>query len=253
MSVSVNELKKEILEQHTPLSVLLRKAILIAKRQKDTDAEKWMTSELIGVQDGEAAPKHRILSGQPMLFNRFVGWEMVNLQLVKDSDYRQMITSMPIFGPISEIETHAKETSVTLHYGGQLERLIQQNMSKEGIPALMIAGSQFQTILETVRNKLFAWISELPDEKEVHTVEKEPLQIMPEKITLKWLWQYVPIHFWFWFGSLIVSAFVAGVFVGQLSTVQELIGKGPHKIAQPTPSESGLPTQTPTPSPRVLR
>jgi hypothetical protein len=166
MTVSIKELKKEILEQNVPVSVLLRKAIVVARARGDSENEAWMALELNGVQDGEEAPKHRVVGGQPVHFNRFVGWEMVNLQYLKDEDILRAMTHMPIFGPITEIEAHAQQQEVKLHYGNSLERLIQQCMSKEGQPAISIAGTTFQSLLETVRNKLFDWISELPDEAE---------------------------------------------------------------------------------------
>ena len=33
----------------------------------------------------------------------------------------------------------------------------------------------------------------------------------PSKITLKWLWEYVPINYWVWFLGLLISAFIAGI------------------------------------------
>jgi hypothetical protein len=166
MTVSIKELKKEVLEHNIPVSVLLRKAIIIARARQDSENEAWMTLELNGVQEGEEAPKHRIVSGQPVHFNRFVGWEMVSLQYVNDKDILRALTHMPIFGPITEIEAYAQQAELKLHYGNTLERLIQKMMSKEGQPAISIAGTTFQTILETVRNRLFDWVSQLPDEAE---------------------------------------------------------------------------------------
>ncbi len=37
----------------------------------------------------------------------------------------------------------------------------------------------------------------------------------PDKITIQWLKLYVPHHFWFWFGTALLTAFLAGIFVGQ--------------------------------------
>jgi AbiTii-like protein len=160
---------------------------------------------------------------------------------------------MPITCPIAQVEQYAlNEKGTLLQYGERFEQYVRSTLNQIGKPALSLTQTQFQKIIEVVRNRLFDWVSELPDEREPASTRNENLT-MPDRITLKWLWQYVPIHFWFWFSSLIVSAFVAGVFGGQLSIVEELVGKGPRKIGQPTPSEIASPTPTPTPSPRALR
>lgn len=64
------------------------------------------------------------------------------------------------------------------------------------------------------------------------TESSEPVQRigtsldMPEKITLKWLIEHAPISLWSWAFGLIASVFVVGIYVGQLSFVKELIGRG---------------------------
>lgn len=64
---------------------------------------------------------------------------------------------------------------------------------------------------------------------------------LPEKITLKWLWHYVPIQFWLWLLGIIAAVFVAGIIVGQLSMVQELVNRNsvkPVPESSPSPSPS---------------
>jgi len=52
--------------------------------------------------------------------------------------------------------------------------------------------------------------------------------VMPEKVTLVWLFRHVPVSLWMQFSGLVVAVFLAGVTVGQTSFVQELIGKSPR-------------------------
>ncbi len=47
----------------------------------------------------------------------------------------------------------------------------------------------------------------------------------PDKITIQWLKLYVPHHFWFWLGSALLAAFLAGVFVGQSKLYHDLTTK----------------------------
>ena len=48
---------------------------------------------------------------------------------------------------------------------------------------------------------------------------------VPDRVTLAWLWRHVPYSFWFWFIGLLVSAFITGLYVGQLEFIQKLINQ----------------------------
>lgn len=48
---------------------------------------------------------------------------------------------------------------------------------------------------------------------------------LPQKITLSWLWHNVPYSFWLKLASIIVSAFLFGVFVGQSKFYQDLVAR----------------------------
>lgn len=244
MAAVIRDIKKDVLEKTVSISVLLRRAILIAKTRHDKENEAWMTAELNGYEgQPENVPKYRILYGQPMIHNPYVGWELLHYQIA-DDEIVEYLTSMPITAPIAQVEAYSEAPEGTmLQYAERFEQYIRSHMNKIGKPALSLTNTQFQKIIEVVRNKLFDWVAELPEEKgslptEVKTLPNgtRDVLIMPEKITLKWLWHSVPIGFWLWFLSLIVASFVAGVFVGQLSVVQELAGKKTLPVAQPSPT-----------------
>jgi hypothetical protein len=50
----------------------------------------------------------------------------------------------------------------------------------------------------------------------------------PQTVTLSWLWQYVPIRFWWWLLSIILglvgTAFYLGIKATQISLVKEIFG-----------------------------
>jgi hypothetical protein len=45
----------------------------------------------------------------------------------------------------------------------------------------------------------------------------------PDKITLSWLREYVPVEFWKWLIGILFIVFSAGILFGQLSIVQEFL------------------------------
>jgi len=119
-----------------------------------------------------------------MFLNPYVGWQVLLLE-GNNRDFARLVTSVPTFAPISEVERHSKETDIKLQYGHDFEQIIQSRTNLPGKPVLAVSGAQFQNVLTTVRNKLLDWISSLPEEKEdvpIQTVEKE---IMPGEKTWK--------------------------------------------------------------------
>ncbi len=218
MATPIRELKKEILDDSIPLSNMLRKAVLIAKNINDPENEKWIRAELVGYQDGEEPPDYRILGGQPVLFNHFVGWEIL-LFNVADPEITRLLTSMPMLGPISEIEDFANQEELKLHYGNNFEKYIVERINKDGKPAISIAGTQFKTLLTTVRNKLFNWVSDLPDEKVSISTQKERDESMVTEKTWKDSVENHPLRY----ALLIViaTALIVASIMGWIQKVRE--------------------------------
>ncbi len=45
----------------------------------------------------------------------------------------------------------------------------------------------------------------------------------PEKVTLNWLYTHVPYTFWIWLGGIFLAGFAAGVTLGRLPLIQQLL------------------------------
>lgn len=214
MTTSIREFKKELLEEFVPLSVLLRKAVLIAREVKDTDNEAWMQAELKGYKDDKDVPDYRVLGGQPMLHNHMVGWEVM-LFKIADPQIVKLLTSMEITGPISEVEEYAKQPHILLHYGNNFEEFIQERLNKIGKPGLALAGSQFKTILETVRNMLFDWVSRLPDTEESSSIQETPEIVMPTEKTWSKSVEDHPLRY-----ALLIVIATAAIVAGVMGWIQ---------------------------------
>ena len=77
---------------------------------------------------------------------------------------------------------------------------------------------------------------------------------LPEKVTLAWLFAYVPASAWLSLGGALVTAFIIGVATGQPTFVQELIGREPKPSPTPVIRTLGeldrtTPDKTPVPPP----
>lgn len=216
MTTSIKELRKELLEDVLPLSTLLRKAILIARTLKDAEAEKWISSELNGYQIGEEAPDYRIVHGRPVFLNPYRGWQVLLIE-GDNREIARLVTSMPTFSPLGEVESHAKQTELKLQYGREFEQLIQSRTNLQGTPALLVSGTQFQNVLTAVRNKLFDWVSGLPDESESVPIPETPGVPMPSEKTWRDTVDRHPLRF-----ALVTILTTAGVVAGVMGYVQKV-------------------------------
>lgn len=48
---------------------------------------------------------------------------------------------------------------------------------------------------------------------------------LPEKVTLRWLWQNAPLSLWFWLVGLTAGAFFVGMRAGQIASIRQLFGQ----------------------------
>ncbi|MFX0199464.1 MAG: hypothetical protein ACFFCW_25360 [Candidatus Hodarchaeota archaeon] len=56
---------------------------------------------------------------------------------------------------------------------------------------------------------------------------------LPDKVTLSWLWEHVPVKFWIWAIGIIFTAFLLGLTVGQVNWIQDLIvGKSSPRVSE---------------------
>jgi len=212
MSISIRELKKDVLGQDISISVILRRAILVAKAKGDKENEAWMTAELNGYEDTGEPPKFRILYGQPMLYNPYAGWEILHYRIA-DEQIVELLTSMPITCPIAQVEQYAQSAEGTmLHYGERFEQYINSTLNKIGKPALSLTNTQFQKIVEVVRNKLFEWVSQFPDEVET----RKDRDVMPHEKTWKDSVENHPIRY-----ALLIVIGTAIIVAGIMGWIQK--------------------------------
>jgi hypothetical protein len=80
MSSVVLELQRDALDRAVPLSDLLRKALVVAKKLGISEFETWIAQELNGYQKLEDVPDYRKLNGLVKAWNPYRGWVPVIFQ-----------------------------------------------------------------------------------------------------------------------------------------------------------------------------
>jgi hypothetical protein len=72
----VLDLQRDALDPKYPLTDLLRKALVVARKLKIVEFESWIDNELNGYRGPEeSVPNYRLLHGQVKCHNPYHGWQ----------------------------------------------------------------------------------------------------------------------------------------------------------------------------------
>ena len=78
MNAVVLELRREALDRAVPVSDLLRKALVVARKLSLADIQEWINNELNGYPAEVRAPEYREVRGQVRAWNPYRGtWDPV--------------------------------------------------------------------------------------------------------------------------------------------------------------------------------
>lgn len=173
----LKEIRDEIINESVSLSSILRKARVLASLLKHSDFEKWVLSELNGYnQDDPSIPDYRKLYVESIGdFSGPFGSGGRNLPIptLNLPDYIQKFANETnIIQGIKSIESlveNGKSDSLVINWPADLiavcQSKIYQHMNLYSARKVL-SKSQFEQILDTVRNKLLDFILEL--------IEKNP-------------------------------------------------------------------------------
>lgn len=158
------------------------------------------------------------------LLCRFEGLiESVNTlnQTVKDLGQLGRIRYKPLFSNYNSCVDEFKSTYPTEFQSLKLEDLpLYDAEGKE-----QFTGDKLSTLLHQTK--------QVRDILKGLSASHEDEVVLPEKVSLAWLWQNVPIKFWGWLIGLLAAAFLLGISFGQIQWVRDLMGVK-HK---PIPSQ----------------
>jgi hypothetical protein len=133
------ELQQQALDPSQSVTVLLRKALLVATKLDLTDAIDWIEKELSGWQadDLQSIPTWRTVSGQVVARNPFRGWEPVTFEGIDAGKMLAALSIRPITQPAAEIEawvTNKNSGTLQITYPADLEHLAHECMNFADLP-----------------------------------------------------------------------------------------------------------------------
>ena len=164
MGSLVLELQKDALNTSISVLVLLRKALVVAKKLNIQEFQDWIQKELNGYPEKSELPQYRFMYGELKAFNPFRGW----IPVMIPSELQDFISKRPVHQPISQIESlienikNKKLSLITMP--AALEELLR---SSDYIPyeiKLHIDPSQAHGMLEALRDIVLNWSLKLEED-----------------------------------------------------------------------------------------
>ena len=165
MGSIVQELQMEAMSSASNISDMLRKSLVVAKKLKINDFEKWVSQELNGYRDDlDNIPHYREVRGSLQFFNPYYGWRPV---IIQDQKLAESITINRIAQPITEIEYLVQGEGESLYL--ELPADTQSQLSKltTGRPTefqVSFGKSQAQQIIDSVRKIVLDWSIQLEED-----------------------------------------------------------------------------------------
>jgi hypothetical protein len=176
MTSVVIELQREALDRNVPVSDLLRKALIVARKLKLAAFQEWIENELNGYKDG--LPQYRMLEGQVRAWNPYHGWQPV---FFSDPEQGESASKRSNAQPVAELESLLENSKGNASFHMPFSQKVQQRLSKsigfDTEVSLFVNRTLLVGILDAVRNIVLNWALKLEEEgvlgEELAFTEKE--------------------------------------------------------------------------------
>lgn len=159
----VLELQRDVLDSSTSILVLLRKALVVARKLNIKEFQDWVEKELNGYPNESELPEYRFMLGELKARNPYYGW----IPFIVPLQIHDLVSTISVRQPISHIEslivnTKDVESLVTMSPG--LEDFLRSSEDIRYEIKIHIDRSQAHGVLEAVRDVVLKWSLKLEDD-----------------------------------------------------------------------------------------
>ncbi len=159
----IDELQKQALDDSQSVTVLLRKALVVATKLNLTDAVDWIEKELAGWEGipRSEIPEWRRVRGNVVIRSPYHGWQPVAFGAAKDAEF---FSTIPVGNPATELEAlMGREPGGELQfsYPPEIEISLQRSIDTSFPIRCNVSRSVVNRIVEEIRNKILRWSLEL--------------------------------------------------------------------------------------------
>lgn len=164
MASIVLELQRDALNRTVPVSDLLRKALVVARKLGLTEMQQWLELELNGYGASEQCPQYREVTGRVMGWNPYRGWIPVGFD---DAEEQRRLSARKCGQSIAELESLVNDATKGAGYHmpfpvDQTLRL-SSGMSLRTQLSLFTQKAALVGIIDAVRNSVLDWALKLEE------------------------------------------------------------------------------------------
>lgn len=165
MSSVVIELQKDALDRKVPISDLLRKAFVVARKLKIPEFEKWVSNELNGYKKAEDIPDYRQVNGTVKGWDPSRGWLPITF---KKSQTEKSWSRCPCSQTIAEIESLLDKVSgpdeLHMPFPAEAEQILRNWISCDTQITLDVPSTALVRIVDAVRTIILNWSMKLEED-----------------------------------------------------------------------------------------
>jgi len=163
MSSLVFELQRDALNRNASVSDLLRKALVVSKKLKISEFEKWVTNELNGYS--EDIPDYRLVKGTVQGWNPYHGWQPV---VFRDPPKMDFFSERKCTQSIAEIEKLLEGKTngeFYMPFSSKTEQILRKSIGLDIQITLIVPETFMVRILDAVRTIILNWTLKLEEDQ----------------------------------------------------------------------------------------
>lgn len=159
------QLQEEALDKEMPLSDLLRKAFVVARKLGLSDFQTWVEKELNGYDEGADIPAYREAYGQVRGWNPYHGWQPVFFEDPKMGEaLSRRYNAQSVAELESLIEGATEETSFAMPFSHEVQQKLSKGFGFTTEVVLFTPRTVIIKILDAVRNIILNWALKLEED-----------------------------------------------------------------------------------------
>ena len=165
MTSIVIELQRDSLGRNVPISDLLRKALVVAKKLHISEFESWVNNELNGYERGEDIPDYRQIRGKIKAWNPYQGWQPVGFEEPgKEEALSRRACGQSIAEIESLIEGKSDKSSLQMPFPSKIEQQICRAIEFDTQITLILPSTAIVRIVDAVRTIILNWSLKLEED-----------------------------------------------------------------------------------------
>jgi len=163
MSGLVSELQREALDSNIPVTDLLRKASVDARKLGITEFSDWCQNELNGYTEHDDIPDYRKVKGELKAYNPYHGWQSC---VIPEEEVEESVCNTKTNQPISGLQALLSDETnfLTIPFPGHVKATLRKVFDCDLEMALHISPNAVTSIVDIVRNGVLDWALRLEEE-----------------------------------------------------------------------------------------